>query len=276
MAPKSSQSSSQPKPSQKGTQQTISSFFARKPSQTPKPASKPAPKAPSPPVPNDTHQEDDDDDDEDSLPVPRSIPVRKRAIDEDDDDVPDSGRSSPSKRVRFEKGDSPRQTSAPKVPRITDKTSKFLFSSSPPPREENREEDEEDVAASQKQKERLHEKFVKKLGRPDSFAELRRRNKIISEDNPNANGEEGDGDEEEEEEPPQKPAKGKKGAATKKANKLTPMEIQYLDIKRKHLDTIIVMEVGYKYKFFGEDARTASKELGIVCIPGKNSKANCM
>ncbi|KAI4654566.1 Mismatch repair protein msh3 [Alternaria viburni] len=264
MAPKSTQSSSQPKSSQKGTQQTISSFFAKKPSQTPKPAAKPAPKAPSPPVANDAPQEEDDD--EDDLPVSQSIPVRKRAIDEDDG-AHDSGRSSPSKRVRFEKGDSPRQTSAPKPARAADRTSKFLFSSSPAPREEHPEEDV-DAAASQKQKERLHEKFVKKLGRPDSFAELRRRNKIISEDNSNANGEEGEGDEEEEDEPPQKP-KGKKGAATKKAHKLTPMEIQYLDIKRKHLDTVIVMEVGYKYKFFGEDARTASKELGIVCIPGK-------
>ena len=270
MAPKSTQSSSQPKSSQKGTQQTITSFFAKKPSQTPKPAAKPAPKAPSPPVANDASQEEDDD--EEDLPVSQSIPVRKRAIDEDDG-AHDSGRSSPSKRVRFEKGDSPRQTPAPKPPRTGDRTSKFLFSSSPAPREEHPEEDE-DAAASQKQKERLHEKFVKKLGRPDSFAELRRRNKIISEDNPTANGEEGEGDEEEEDEPPQKPAKGKKGAATKKANKLTPMEIQYLDIKRKHLDTVIVMEVGYKYKFFGEDARTASKELGIVCIPGKNTRAN--
>ena len=271
MAPKSTQSSSQPKSSQKGTQQTISSFFAKKPSQTPKPAAKPAPKAPSPPVANVAPQEEDDD--EDDLPVSQSIPVRKRAIDEDDR-AHASGRSSPSKRVRFEKDDSPRQTPAPKPARAADRTSKFLFSSSPAPREDNPREDEEDAAASQKQKERLHEKFVKKLGRPDSFAELRRRNKIISEDNPNANGEEGEGDDEEEDEPPQKPAKGKKGAATKKANKLTPMEIQYLDIKRKHLDTVIVMEVGYKYKFFGEDARTASKELGIVCIPGKNTRAN--
>ncbi|KAK1919635.1 hypothetical protein P3342_001928 [Pyrenophora teres f. teres] len=49
MAPKNSQSV-QPKSSQKGTQQTISSFFTKKPSQTPKPSPAPAPaaKAPSP------------------------------------------------------------------------------------------------------------------------------------------------------------------------------------------------------------------------------------
>ena len=42
-----------------------------------------------------------------------------------------------------------------------------------------------------------------------------------------------------------------------------------LEIKRKHLDAILIIEMGYKFKFFGEDARIAAKELGIVCIPGK-------
>jgi DNA mismatch repair protein MSH3 len=149
--------------------------------------------------------------------------------------------------------------------KLSQRTCKYIFSSSPPIQDEN--DDEEDAAAIQKQKERLHEKFVKKLGRPDSFAELRRKNKIISEEN--AEGEDGVEEEEEEEETP-KPAKGRKGVGAKKAGtKLTPMEKQYLEIKRKHLDTVIVMEVGYKFKFFGEDARIASKELGIVCIPGK-------
>ena len=106
------------------------------------------------------------------------------------------------------------------------------------------------------------------MGRPDSFAELRRRNKILTEEEANGDVVEGEGDEDEEQS--SKPAKGKKGTAGKNAgSKLTPMEKQYLDIKRKHLDTVIVMEVGYKYKFFGEDARIASKELGIFCIPGK-------
>ncbi|KAF5850199.1 hypothetical protein GGP41_002473 [Bipolaris sorokiniana] len=286
MAPKSSQSS------QKSTQPTISSFFTRKPAQPPKaaattpaapaPAATPAspPRTKSPPATNGTTQKDDDDDDEeDGLPIRTPLTLRKRAV-HDDDQPQDSGRSSPSKRVRFTKNVSPQQSpthtsatasDASKPPRITDRTSKFLFSSSPAIQDENKldndDDDEEDAAAAQKQKERLHEKFVKKLGRPDSFAELRRRNKILSEDN--ANEEEGEGDEDDEEEPRQKPIKGKKAVATKKASKLTPMEIQYLDIKRKHLDTVIVMEVGYKYKFFGEDARIASKELGIVCIPGK-------
>jgi DNA mismatch repair protein MSH3 len=47
------------------------------------------------------------------------------------------------------------------------------------------------------------------------------------------------------------------------------MELQVLDIKRKHMDTLLIIEVGYKFRFFGEDARIAAKELGIVCIPGR-------
>ncbi|KAK8125165.1 MutS domain V [Apiospora kogelbergensis] len=47
------------------------------------------------------------------------------------------------------------------------------------------------------------------------------------------------------------------------------MEEQFLAIKRKNMDTLLIMEVGYKFRFFGEDARLAAKELSIVCIPGK-------
>lgn len=47
------------------------------------------------------------------------------------------------------------------------------------------------------------------------------------------------------------------------------MELQFLEIKRKHMDTVLIVEVGYKFRFFGEDARVAAKELSIVCIPGK-------
>ncbi|KAL6708754.1 Mismatch repair protein msh3 [Coniothyrium glycines] len=268
MAPKSSQSL--PSSSQKGKQQTISSFFAPKPTQTTKPSAQVV----AQPVLEDVAQTSDE---SHATPFGRATPIRKRVIDEDGgDDVAE--RVSASKRVRLAPGDSPpprpslgqaspADLNVPKISKTTDRTSKFMFSSSPPARDENATQ-EGDTAASQKQKEKLHEKFVKKLGRPDSFAELRRRNKISSEES--ANPEEGEAEEEEDEEPAPKPAKGKKGAATKKTStKLTPMEIQYLDIKRKHLDTIIVMEVGYKYKFFGEDARTAAKELGIVCIPGK-------
>lgn len=170
-----------------------------------------------------------------------------------------------------EHGNSLRQTStsglnAAKPPKVSERTSRYIFFNSPVADQTQEEEDTEEV---RQRKERLHERFVKKLGRPDSIAEIKRRNHLISEET--AEGENGaEGSDAEEEEPPPKAAKGKKGATAKKtALKLTPMEKQYLDIKRKHLDALIVMEVGYKFRFFGEDARIAAKELGIVCIPGK-------
>ena len=152
-----------------------------------------------------------------------------------------------------------------KIPKASKHASKYAFSSSPCGDEESQDDDEE----TKRRKEHLHQRFVRKLGRPDSMAEIRRRNGLISEETAQ---DEGDGDDVEDAEDLEaaKPAvKGKTAAARKKANKLTPMEEQYLAIKRKYLDTIIIMEVGYKFKFFGEDARVAAKELSIVCIPGK-------
>jgi DNA mismatch repair protein MSH3 len=126
-------------------------------------------------------------------------------------------------------------------------------------------QDEEADAVVRSQKEELHRKFVKKLGHPDSIAQIKRRNWQITEETEQLDEEDGEADEAEDETPA--PAKGRRKGA--KTGKLTPMELQMLEIKRKHMDAILIVEVGYKFKFFGEDARTAAKELGIVCIPGK-------
>ncbi|KAI5866547.1 muts domain V-domain-containing protein [Durotheca rogersii] len=120
-------------------------------------------------------------------------------------------------------------------------------------------------SSERRKREELHRKFVQKLGRPDSILSARPRGGPGDDDNQAAEDGGEDGEEEEEAAPP--PTKGKKKGG--KAGKLTPMEVQFLDIKRKHMDTILIVEVGYKFKFFGEDARVASKELSIVCIPGK-------
>lgn len=120
------------------------------------------------------------------------------------------------------------------------------------------EEDDE----SERHRRELHRKFVKKLGHPDALAWRRRG----QQDDSRAVADE-DADEDAEEEEAAAPAKSRKKGA--KTGKLTPMEIQFLDIKRKHLDTVLIVEVGYKFRFFGEDARIAAKELSIVCIPGK-------
>ena len=148
---------------------------------------------------------------------------------------------------------------------ISDRTAKYLFSGSPVRDGENCD-DSEDVTL---RKERLHQRFIKKLGRPDSIAEIKRRNWQIEEetfgDHPDADDDGGM----EQEEPSAKLTK-RKGSTTKRgASKLTPMEKQVLEIKNKNPDTLLVVEVGYKFRFFGEDARTAAKELSIVCIPGK-------
>lgn len=50
----------------------------------------------------------------------------------------------------------------------------------------------------------------------------------------------------------------------------TPLEKQYMEIKDANPDVLLFMEVGYKYKFHGDDAKTASKELGIACFPQRN------
>jgi DNA mismatch repair protein MSH3 len=121
--------------------------------------------------------------------------------------------------------------------------------------------DEEDDVELKRRNQELHRKFVKKLGHPDALAWRRR----DAEDAPGADEDDNEGDEEEEE-APAKAKTRKKGAKT---GKLTPMEIQFLDIKRQHPDTVLIVEVGYKFRFFGEDARIAAKELSIVCIPGK-------
>ncbi|KAJ1665089.1 Mismatch repair protein msh3 [Coemansia sp. RSA 1646] len=56
----------------------------------------------------------------------------------------------------------------------------------------------------------------------------------------------------------------------KKGTKYTPLEIQVLEAKEQHPDILLAVEVGYKYRFFGEDARIASRVLGIMCTTANN------
>ena len=149
-----------------------------------------------------------------------------------------------------------------KKPKNYERTSRYLFSSSPAREEPLAEEDEE----TRRRKDRLHQRFIKKLGRPDSIAEIKRRPKATTEDVVDAD--EG-GQESGDDGPPSKSIKGKAAVTKKGGSKQTPLQKQVIEIKKKYPDTLLVVEVGYKYRFFGEDARTAAKELSIVCIPGK-------
>ncbi|NXG02171.1 MSH3 protein, partial [Sakesphorus luctuosus] len=45
----------------------------------------------------------------------------------------------------------------------------------------------------------------------------------------------------------------------------TPLELQYIEMKKQYKDAVLCVECGYKYRFFGEDAEIAAKELNISC-----------
>ncbi|KAJ7083832.1 DNA mismatch repair protein MSH3 [Mycena crocata] len=50
----------------------------------------------------------------------------------------------------------------------------------------------------------------------------------------------------------------------------TPLENQVRRLKKENPSALLMVEVGYKYKFFGEDAKVAAKELGMVCFMQRN------
>ena len=273
MAP--SRNSQPPASSQVKKQQSISSFFTKS-APTPKPASS-RPAAPTP--------------DDDSLFVPdattaasqrKASTQSKRIIERDESDVENQEPSPKRARQSADEEDNTlpvrrsssaqnaRSGSVAKLPSV--RTSKYVYSSSPVVQSNGHgeEEEEPETEEGRKRKEMLHRKFVQKLGRPDAIAEIKRRNHFITEETEAGGDGDGEAPDEEEEEPaPKKGGKAKPKGGARANGKLTPMEMQYLDIKKKHLDTVIVYEVGYKFRFFGEDARIAAKELGIVCIPGK-------
>lgn len=222
----------------KKKQQTLSSFFAK---------SSPRPTPPKSATSNGVRTPDEDDF---KLPAPKRPRVASPS------EVSDE--RSPIVKPKLVAIDPNSQRAD------SGRTSRYLYSSSP--QQENVEEDllEPD---EERRKQRLHERFLKKLGKPDSIAEIKRRKHTFTEEGA---GENEDVDDEDAAEELQAATRSRKtGAAKKSASKLTPMEKQVLEIKRKNMDTILVVEVGYKFRFFGEDARVAAKELSIVCIPGK-------
>ncbi|KAI9745426.1 MAG: Mismatch repair protein msh3 [Claussenomyces sp. TS43310] len=251
-------------------QQSISSFFTSKTVNglAQKVATQsPQPPVPSPPSPNNFGNIYDADSDHDS---PTISSLKRNLTAGNDAEGNRSQRAT--KRIRHDTSESsffvesPPRTASSGKSKVTPRTEKYLYNDSRQNLQTPQvwEDDGAGAEIAESQRDALHRKFVKKLGHPDSLAHIRRRNWGANEGTPQLEEEDGEGDEAEEEPPP---TKGKRKGA--KTGKLTPMEMQMLDIKRKHMDTILIIEVGYKFKFFGEDARTAAKELGIVCIPGK-------
>ncbi|KAG0305679.1 Mismatch repair protein msh3 [Dissophora globulifera] len=62
------------------------------------------------------------------------------------------------------------------------------------------------------------------------------------------------------------PTTNSRSANIKKATKspYTPLEKQFVEIKEQQPDAVLCIEVGYKFRFFGEDAEIASRELSIA------------
>ncbi|KAM7273537.1 hypothetical protein ACFE04_028201 [Oxalis oulophora] len=58
--------------------------------------------------------------------------------------------------------------------------------------------------------------------------------------------------------------------ATSSSAKYTPLEQQVIDLKNKYPDVVLMIEVGYRYRFFGQDAEIAAKVLGIIAHMDKN------
>ncbi|KAM6106146.1 DNA mismatch repair protein Msh3 isoform 3-T4 [Pterocles gutturalis] len=50
----------------------------------------------------------------------------------------------------------------------------------------------------------------------------------------------------------------------------TPLELQFIEMKKQYKDAVLCVECGYKYRFFGEDAEIAAKELNICCHQDHN------
>ncbi|RAH87135.1 DNA mismatch repair protein msh3 [Aspergillus japonicus CBS 114.51] len=198
----------------------------------------------------------------------------KKEEDEDDDDIvaPAPKRSklngSRSQGNRSQTGSSATEEHIP-VSQSSQRTDLSRFASSPaagPGTQRHQEPEPTEVKQRQKELEDLHQKFVRRLGGADCLIGINRHATGATDVVSTEDAAEGEEDEDLAPAPP--PPKGK-SAGKKGASKLTPMERQVIDIKRRHKDAVLVVEVGYKFRFFGEDARIAAKELSIVCIPGK-------
>ncbi|CZR51049.1 related to DNA mismatch repair protein [Phialocephala subalpina] len=253
-----------PTPSQSKGQKSISSFFT--PKSTPNGTALSQPSQSSPLTRKDSNANiyDADSDDENIRAAKRAS--LKRVLTDNSNGENTGPVERPAKKAKGDESGGSASFAEPAKSKpsttklkITPRTQKYLYSSSPVTASRPIPEEEEDDAEEKARKEELHRKWLKKM----AGQQIGRRWQT-SEDNALVEGEDGEAEEEEETPPPVKTKK--KGAKT---GKLTPLELQILDIKRKHMDTLLIVEVGYKFKFFGEDARTAAKELSIVCIPGK-------
>jgi len=128
-------------------------------------------------------------------------------------------------------------------------------------------EDDQITPEDQAKRKSLHEKFVAKLGRPESLASVERPSTAGTqmEEEEDEGGEDTEvtaaGKELREKytaAQPKEPEKPNELSELAKKAKLTPLEQQYVKIKELYEDTILMIEVGYKFRFFGEDAKVSA------------------
>jgi len=119
-------------------------------------------------------------------------------------------------------------------------------------------------AAQSKQDSARHELYSERV--VASVERARDRMLKYATENVGGDGEEGDDeelDDEEEEKKPAKAAKGAKRSGKPSGPKYTPLELQYLEIRKDYPDAVLFVESGYRYRFFGKDAEIAAKVLNI-------------
>ncbi|GFF73724.1 DNA mismatch repair protein msh3 [Aspergillus udagawae] len=259
MTLKSSQSSPPSSQSLKRKQQTISSFFTKRAPTTEKrtndledegATSQKKAEVPLREITRDQNDLMDDEDEDIVVPAPKR--VKSNGV-----DSANGLRRNIKEASNAARGPDPSSSSS-------QRTNLYKFASSPADDAIIEKADDPEERQRQLEREKLHRLFVKKLGGADCLIGIGRN---AATEAPSGAEEIAEGDEDDEPAPPPR-SKGK-GASKKGGNKLTPLEKQVIEIKRKHMDAVLVIEVGYKFRFFGEDARIAAKELSIVCIPGK-------
>ena len=63
--------------------------------------------------------------------------------------------------------------------------------------------------------------------------------------------------------------------SSSKSGDYTPLEKQVMALKQKHKGILLAVEVGYKFMFYGEDAKIAAEVLSIVAYP-KNRESHAV
>jgi DNA mismatch repair protein MSH3 len=101
---------------------------------------------------------------------------------------------------------------------------------------------------------KIHKQFKKKL---DQGVFMSAKDQVVGSD-----------EEDETDEPVPPPTK------KQKIIKLTPLEQQVKELKLKHMDKVLAIQVGYKYKFYCQDAVKVHKILNIMLVPGKLNLIN--